>query len=435
MPPPVTERLSRGTLLRLEPRTGTLRSRSFRLAVLSGPDQGRSMVLEGTLLLGSHPEASFRLSDPSVSRYHLELQVHQEGVRIRDLNSTNGTFAGGAALHEVTAGNTRLRIFEQEEDLGPVGLTTTALGGTVGQSPSMRQLLGTLERVAATEATVLLEGETGTGKEVLARALHHHSERRHRPLVVLDCSALAPGVVESTLFGHARGAFSGAVGEQQGVFLEADGGTLFLDEVGELPLELQPRLLRALETRTITRVGETRARAVDVRFVAATHRNLEAEVAAGRFRQDLYFRLAVVQLRVPPLRERTEDIPLLVRHFVTQAGKADFPLSGELLQRLAEHTWPGNVRELRNTVERALAGQPLQVPVGLLPAAAVPAREELSARPFKEAKERLLEDFTREYLAEVLQRCGDNITAAARQAGLARPHFHELLRRYRLRAD
>jgi DNA-binding NtrC family response regulator len=437
---------SRGALLRLDPRTGTLKERQYRVTVLGGPDAGRAVPVGAKLVIGTHADAGLALRDTTVSRYHVELEGRPEGVFVRDLQSTNGTYLGQARLAEglleqetiLTVGKTQLRVEFREADLGRPR-EQGVFGPAVGASPAMTQLFGLLERVAPSDSTVLLLGETGTGKDVLARALHQHSRRASGPFVVVDCGAVAPSLIESELFGHVRGAFTGAIADRQGAFLEADGGTLFLDEVGELPLELQPKLLRVLEAGTVRRVGEDKERRVDVRVVAATNRVLEDEVAAGRFRQDLYYRLAVVLLQVPPLRDRLDDIPLLTRHFVQQMGRGDFELPRALLMRFGSYHWPGNVRELRNLVERALAGAELGElaedpgPPKARPAAG--AGEPLTDLPFKEAKERLVESFTREYLEALLERCGGNISQAAREAGIARNYVHRLVAKYGLKAS
>jgi DNA-binding NtrC family response regulator len=282
---------------------------------------------------------------------------------------------------------------------------------------------------------VLLLGDTGTGKEVIAETVHVMSARGGKPFVIVDCGNMAPNLIESELFGHTKGAFSGAVNDRKGAFLEADTGTIFLDEIGELPLELQPRLLRVLESGTVKRLGEDKPKKVDVRVIAATHRDLEAEVKAGRFRQDLWYRLGVVVVKIPPLRDRKEDIPLLVRAFVAQMGRGDFELPEELRKKLMEYHWPGNVRELRNVIERALAGTEVDVgsaqeaprPTGPLP-------EDLTGLPYKDAKERLVDSFTEQYVTTLLDRCGGNISEVARTAGIARAYVHRLVNKYGLKA-
>jgi two-component system response regulator GlrR len=439
-----------GALLRLDRDTGTLRSREYRLVITSGPDTGKSQLLSGVCLVGSHPDAGLPLNDPTVSRYHVELFARGDGVRVRDLGSTNGTFIAGARIAEViveeeavvTVGKTSLRISIVEQDLG-IPEELSQFGKVIGASQAMKGLFGILERVAPSDSTVVLLGETGTGKEVLAESIHQGSRRKDKPFVVVDCGAVAPSLIESELFGHVKGSFTGAVANRFGAFLEADGGTVFLDEIGELPLDLQPKLLRVLEGGTVKRVGEDKHRQINVRVIAATHRNLEKEVEAGRFRRDLYFRLAVVLVHVPPLRERHEDIPLLAKHFVKQMGRGDFELPRGLLQRFSAYAWPGNVRELRNVVERALAGaevEPQLVPdsspgsSGAPRAAVTPNGEAITDLPFKEAKERLVETFTREYLVALLDKCGGNISKMAREAGIARNYVHRLVSKYGLKA-
>src|SRR5262249_54875987 len=250
--------------------------------------------------------------------------------------------------------NTEVEISPADVQVTIGGFESEKFGQAIGGSKSMKELFGLLDRGSATEATVLLEGETGTGKELLAEAVHLRSPRRERPFVVVDCGALPRDLIGSELFGHVRGAFTGALNNKRGLIEEADGGTLFLDEVGELPLDLQPQLLRALEKREVRPIGEVRARKVNIRVIAATNRNLAEEVRGGKFREDLYFRLAVVRAQVPPLRKRKEDIPLLVRNFLVDLKREDFQLSSDVLAQLMAHEWPGNIRELRNIVERGL---------------------------------------------------------------------------------
>jgi DNA-binding NtrC family response regulator len=300
----------------------------------------------------------------------------------------------------------------------------------------MRRVFGILERVAPTEATVVLLGETGTGKEVLAHAIHTASRRNSQPFVVVDCSAISPQLIESELFGHVRGAFTGAISQRDGAFLQANGGTLFLDELGELPLEMQPKLLRALENGTVKRVGEDQPRRTQVRVIAATNRDLQEEVRAGRFRRDLYFRLAVMTVRLPPLRERPDDVPLLIRHFLHELGALHFPLSEPLQQQLRSYAWPGNVRELRNVIGRMLAGGEADLSPASPESGPVAAGgAELKHLPFKEAKERVFEAFTREYLIALFRECDGNISQMARTAGINRNHVQRLLDRYGLRGE
>jgi two-component system, NtrC family, response regulator GlrR len=433
---------SPGALLRLDPKTGTLKERKYKVAVVAGPDTGKSLSVEGSMKVGSHPDAGLALSDTTVSRFHVELQARPEGVLVRDLESKNGTYLSGTRVQEVivedqaviTVGKTALKISMVEEDLGVPELQAS-FGAVIGAAPVMHQLFGILEKVAPTDSTVMLLGETGTGKEVLAEAIHQKSKRAGRPFVVVDCGAVAPTLIESELFGHVRGAFTGAVSDRNGAFLEADGGTIFLDELGELPLDLQPKLLRVLEGGTVRRVGEDKHRRVDVRVIAATHRDLEAEIEAGKFRRDLYYRLAVVLVQVPPLRDRLDDIPLLANHFVKGMGRGDFELPRGLMARFAAYHWPGNVRELRNLVERALAGADVDpLPNESSSARSLQSNEGITDLPFKEAKERLVESFTKEYLVALLEKCNGNISQMAREAGIARNYVHRLVTKYGLKA-
>ncbi len=432
-----------GALLRLDRASGTLKERKYQVAIVGGPGTGTTRAIEGSLTIGSHPDAGLSLADTTVSRYHVELTARPDGVGVRDLESTNGTYLGGTRVTEVivedqatlSVGKTTLKVSMIEADLGKPAAQAT-FGPALGASASMKQLFGILDKVSPTDSTVLLLGETGTGKEVMARAIHLKSKRTNRPFVVVDCGSVAPTLIESELFGHVRGSFTGAIADRNGAFLEADGGTIFLDEIGELPLELQPKLLRVLEAGTVRRVGEDKHRRVDVRIVAATHRDLEAEVAAGRFRRDLYYRLAVVLVSVPPLRDRLDDLPLLTAHFVKSMGRGDFELPRSLMARFAAYHWPGNVRELRNLVERSLAG----ADVDPLPqesqsgARALSASDAITDLPFKEAKERLVESFTKEYLVTLLEKCNGNISQMAREAGIARNYVHRLVSKYGLKA-
>jgi DNA-binding NtrC family response regulator len=426
--------------LRLDPADGTLHRRRHRVVVLDGAHPGAEVTFDERLEIGTLPDCGLQLQDESVSRRHLLLEVTPRGVALRDLGSTNGTKVSGVRVQEalvegaavLTLGRTRVRLepFDEKVEVGEY--SGSQFGSAKGGSAPMRRLFALLSSVAPSDATILLTGETGTGKEELARSIHLASARKDRPFVVLDCGAIAPNLAESQLFGHTRGAFSGATNDRKGAFAEADGGTLFLDEIGELPPSLQPKLLRALEAGEVTPVGKDSSRLVDVRVVAATHRELATEVKAGRFRQDLFFRLAVLVVRVPPLRERLEDLPLLVRHFVAQLGRPEFDLSPEVLAELKQHPWPGNVRELRNVVERVLAGGGLELRAGEPPSSPVPA--ELAGLPYKDAKEKLVDSFTRDYLASLLERCDYNVSEVARVSGVARNYVHKLINRYGLKS-
>jgi two-component system response regulator AtoC len=327
------------------------------------------------------------------------------------------------------------------------GEGTSAFHAIIGKSARMLEVYRLLEQAAALDITVLLGGETGTGKELAARAVHYHSARKERRFVPVNCGALPPDLVESELFGHARGAFTGAATAKAGLFEEADGGTIFLDEVGELPLATQVKLNRALQEREIRRVGDTAAVRVDVRVIAATHRDLRAEVAGGRFREDLFYRLHVFPVRLPALRERLEDVPLLAAHFLEKHARAfRRAVTGfepDALGILAGYAWPGNVRELENAIERAvavargerIAAADLPAELSAADAAASPAGAALTTLPFREAVDEVRDRASREYLVALLREVGGNVTKAAERAGMERESLHRLLKRYGLRSD
>jgi DNA-binding NtrC family response regulator len=301
-------------------------------------------------------------------------------------------------------------------------------GNLYGRSPSIRRVFSLLERICASDSTVLIEGETGTGKELVAEALHDESAREKGAFIVFDCSAVSANLFESELFGHKKGAFTGAVEDREGAFEAADGGTLFLDEIGELPLDLQPKLLRALEKHEVRRVGSNHPVEVDVRIVAATNRDLGREVERGKFREDLFYRLNVVKLQIPPLRERAEDIPLLVDLFTTQMKKP--PLARETLRAFMTQAWPGNVRELRNAVERALSiGMAPKAPEEAPPQAAAAQTIDLSV-PLKAGLDRLIDDYERAYVTAALEKTGGNVTRAAELAGVNRKFIQRALHRF-----
>ncbi|MBK1716055.1 sigma 54-interacting transcriptional regulator [Thiocystis violacea] len=342
-------------------RTGRkIRLERIELDILSGPDAGREIRLTlPSVRIGTAPDNDVMLTDRTVSRHHAEILMTRDGLLLRDLGSTNGTSLNGLRIKEVflepatilALGSTQMRIGAGTEERTYEISKENRLGSLVGGAELMRELYGLIEVVAPTPTTVLITGESGSGKEMVASTLHELSGR-HGPLVVFDASVTDPEMVRNDLFGHIKGAFTGATGPREGAFRHAEGGTLFIDEIGELPLELQPRLLRALESREVVPVGSDQPVKVDVRVVAATHRNLEAMVEDGRFRADLYYRLSVMSLRVPPLRDIKSDIPLLVRNFADKLG-LPCRLSPEAEAALRAYHWPGNVRELRNVLERA----------------------------------------------------------------------------------
>jgi transcriptional regulator with GAF, ATPase, and Fis domain len=313
-------------------------------------------------------------------------------------------------------------------------------GRLIGRSVAMKKVFRLLETYAATDATVLIEGGTGTGKEVVAEEIHRHSPGRDKPFVVVDCSALARGIVESELFGHVRGAFTGAAADRKGAFELADGGTIFLDEIGDLSLDLQPKLLRALERKEIRRIGSNEVRRVDVRIIAATNKQLKKEVNAGNFREDLYFRLSVAKIEVPLLRDRREDIPLLVSTFLEElSGNGDpnqLPDAEQTLRWFQEYDWPGNGRELRNVVERTLLAQesPTELESGIGRAETPGAGPSgPPSGPFKTVKDRVIRDFELAYLRDLLERNGWNVSKAAREAQIERAYLQRLVKKHGLR--
>jgi DNA-binding NtrC family response regulator len=446
------------TQLLTDDASGVLVERSFRLRVVSGPDQGKEHALdEGTTMVGTHADNDLVLTDATVSRYHLEIRVRRDGIEIRDLDTTNGTKHGGAKVGNVVlTGAARLRLGKHTEmDVEPVDTSIDLnefsgdrFGDVLGTTLPMRRLFALLAKAAPTEATILLQGETGTGKEAIAEAVHRMSKRTRGPFVVVDCGSIPHELIASELFGHAKGSFTGANADKQGLIEAANQGTLFLDEIGELALDLQPQLLRVLDRRQVRRVGETQSVDVDIRVIAATHRDLRAMVKAGQFREDLYYRLAVVATHVPPLRERKGDIPALAAWFADKMGRGSFAQSPALVDLLERHDWPGNVRELRNVVERALslgdaALHDLSDGTSRMPTSGdetptpkrQPSHADVLELPFKEAKAALVESFERDYLEALLARHRGNISRAASEAGIDRNYIHRLVKKYGLEVD
>ncbi len=411
-----------------------------------GRPQARLVVEEGELCrIGSHPSNDLVLADPQVSQFHSKLRMADGTWRIVDLGSKNGTRVDGVRVRDadLPLPSCRLELgasVVRVRELGAVDWTDVPqgnrFGALVGASLPMRRLFATLERVATSDATVLLEGESGTGKEIIANELVQRGPRADGPLVIVDCSAISPSLVESELFGHARGSFTGADRDRVGAFEAAHGGTVLLDEIGELPLAIQPKLLRALEAREIRRVGESSARNIDVRVIAATNRTLEVEVNQRRFREDLYFRLSVVTVRVPPLRERLVDVPLLVSVFLDALGEpgAQRLFTEAVLEEMSRHDWPGNVRELRNYIERTVILRTAR-PASQSGAQRI-ARPNVPAIdldiPFRVGKEAAVEAFDRAYLTALIAWSDGNVSQAARRAGMDRIHLHRLLQRYGL---
>jgi DNA-binding NtrC family response regulator len=428
---------------------------SFRLVVVEGFDAGRELRLDGDeasrVLVGKGPTADFKLVDPSVSRRHLALEIERGRLRVTDLGSTNGTriddheivdaYARGGEV--VRIGSTALRV----ERLAPSPQAGSARGASgfarvIGASPAMQRLYPLCERLAASNVPVIVEGETGTGKEALAEALHEAGPRAAAPFVVFDCTTVAATLIESELFGHERGAFTGASSTRKGMFELAEGGTLLIDEIGDLDLALQAKLLRAVERSEVRRVGGAKPIKCNVRLLAATRRDLEQEVQKGRFRDDLFHRLAVARIELPPLRKRREDIPLLARHFWQALGGAEGGLTREIVEAWADRPWPGNVRELRNAVARRIALGDLDASTrhpsargeNAAPGAATsgePGDVEMADvlamdLPFPKARRVVLDAFVRRYVTRALAASGGNVAAAAASSGVARRYFQIL---------
>jgi DNA-binding NtrC family response regulator len=413
--------------------------RQLRISVVAGPDAGATFVVAGGAAIGSAPDNKVVLRDPEVSRYHLELEPGDAGVVLRDLGSLNGTFVGPLRLHgavvppstRVTVGSTTIVI--DDAGVAPLGAGFNAeVPSIVGISAAIRDVASQCAQLATSQVSVLIQGETGTGKELVAHAIHELGPRRDRPFVVIDCGSLPATLIASELFGHERGAFTGADQRHVGAFEQADGGTLFLDEIGELPLAVQPALLGVLERKRFRRVGGQKELHVDVRVVAATNRDLRAEANRATFRPDLYFRLGVARIVVPPLRERREDIEPLVAHFVEQTtGSRDVAryFGPTTLDALRAHPWTGNVRELRNVVERALAMGEVRFDSGAHQA--IPPGGELGT--YRDARARAIATFERDYFTRLLAACGNNASEAARRASMDRPYLLGLLKRHKLR--
>ncbi len=456
-----------------------LRVRRCRVDILAGPDKGMSRDLESSCIrVGARKGNELQLSDSGVSGIHFEITLDDRGYRLRDLDSTNGTFVSGLRVNDIYinpetiihVGSTKLRFQPLSESVEVQLAATASYGGMIGESVKMRQLFARLQKIAPSDATVLITGETGVGKELVAEAMHVMSPRRPGPFVVLDCGSIPQNLIESELFGHERGAFTGATSAHAGVFERAHQGVVFLDEIGELPLSMQPKLLRVLERKEVRRIGGSKTIHVDIRVVAATNRDLGVEVNRGRFREDLYYRLAVARVHVPPLRERREDIPTLINHFLDLIpGASPTAITDETIELMKRHDWPGNVRELRNVIERAvllsespmsktaLRGLPSSSPPpqpipesnskpSLPPGDTVPTAEYSGEErgievvvdtkiPFKVLKQELVSEFERRYITKLLDEHGHNISSAARAAGIDRMSIHKMLNRLGLGAS
>src|SRR3989338_3766351 len=316
-------------LLKMDETPEVVSLRKCQLTVIEGPMRGNKITLnKNRMTIGKRENNDFILTDKTVSRNHLEIEYSSDSFLLRDLDSTNGTYLNGSRVKEaylspgdmIKVGNSTIEFVAFDEKVKIEPSDKEEFGNLVGKSRKMRQIFAILEKISPTNATVIIEGETGTGKELVARAVHDHSSRKEKPFVVFDCSAVAPNLIESELFGHEKGSFTGAVKARRGAFEAAEGGTIFLDEIGELSLDLQPKLLRALEQREITRVGSNTPVKVDVRVICATNRNLRKEVAENRFREDLYYRLSVVKISIPSLRERSEDVEPIAERLLSSGN-------------------------------------------------------------------------------------------------------------------
>jgi transcriptional regulator with GAF, ATPase, and Fis domain len=410
--------------------------------------------------VGSHASNDLVLDDKTISRFHCRITREGNAWRITDAGSTNGTRLDGVKILAaeleaeavVVVGDSTIRVKPVSRGTVSRLASPPQFGGLIGHSPAMQGLFDLLERIAASEIDVLIHGESGTGKELVATELVQRSARADGPVVVVDCGSISPSLVESELFGHVRGAFTGADRDREGAFEAASGGTLFLDEIGELPLELQPKLLRALEAREVRRVGQTKMKRIDVRVIAATNRDLEREVNRGRFREDLYYRLAKVSVRVPSLRDRLEDVPLLVKSFLAalELREPSRLFSAAVVEELQRHDWPGNVRELKNYVERSVVLDDVPPPshrsgtmraqrppqdgdAALADAPAAEPPRPAPGVPFRVAKEAAIAAFERSYLAPLIERCNGNVSLAAREARMDRMYLHQLAQKYGLR--
>jgi DNA-binding NtrC family response regulator len=413
-----------------------------RFKVTKGRDAGKEMVLQKALIsIGTLPENDLVLTDAAVSRKHAVVEERSDGYLLRDLGSTNGSFLDNVRIREgyitpgsvIRLGQTEISFSPLEERIEVLTSTSEHFGGLIGSSPLMQEVYGFLERIAPTDVTVLLEGETGTGKELAARAIHAHSRRAGGPFVVFDCGAVAPNLIESELFGHEKGAFTDAVKARQGSFELADNGTIFLDEIGELSLDLQPKLLRALDQRETKRVGADKPVAVNVRVISATNKDLEKEVKAGRFREDLYYRLSVVRVNMPPLRKRKEDIETIAGQALAgisaEISKKITGLSPEAATALTAYSWPGNVRELKNVLGRAAAlsdsGRIEPKDLFLTQGKKTNTLDGLSGKT--------LEEIEKAAISATLRSVSGNKTEAAKMLGIAYSTLYEKMKKYGMR--
>lgn len=452
---------SKTELLKISDVSPVISLRKCQLNILEGQNRGKKMTLSKDVTkLGKRETNDLIISDKTVSREHLEIKYQADSFVLIDLGSTNGTYLNGNRVKEaylspgdlIKIGNTTIEFVVFDEGVKIEPSVKEAFGGMVGKSRRMREIFAILEKISPTHATVIIEGETGTGKDLVARAIHEHSIRKAKPFAVFDCSAVAPNLIESELFGHERGSFTGAVKSRQGAFEAANAGTIFLDEIGELGLDLQPKLLRALEQREIKRVGSNVPIKIDVRVICATNKNLRNEIKEGRFREDLYYRLSVVKIIVPPLRDRPEDIQALLEHFLktshlnkdAKGNLKVLKVDDEALKILTRYSWPGNVRELYNVMERTISfvdGNTISRAHldYIFPEVEHAGGEERTEwmpvdtdMPFKDAKAKVLGVFEKEYLVELLKKHNHNLSKASREAKIDRKHLRNLLKKYEI---
>ena len=421
----------------------------YRLVVIEGPDVGKHVEGGGEeVAVGTADANDLVLGDPSVSRHHVAIAPSAKGLIARDLGSTNGTALNGVMIERaylapsavITIGGTKLRFEPGGGEARAALSKESRWGRALGTSEAMRRIFAVLPKLAESDATILLEGETGTGKGLLASAIHEASPRNNGPFIVIDCGSIPPSLIESELFGHEKGSFTGATTQRLGAFEAARGGTIFLDEIGELPLDMQPKLLRALEEKLVKRIGGNEQIKLDIRVIAATNRDLRSEINRGRFRSDVYYRLNTFRLRVPPLRERRDDIALLIAHFYEQLSRTDTEPPAELIANLVKHDWPGNVRELRAAVERTVLLGDLNVWREITedspsPTPAPTAGTVDEGVSFRAAKERAVAEWEREYVRALVDQHGGNLSRAARAVRMDRNHLRELLVRHRIRVD
>jgi DNA-binding NtrC family response regulator len=450
---------SKTELLKIEETPDVVSLRKCQLVVSDGVDRGKKITLDRNVSkVGKRDTNDLILKDKAISRLHFEIEYTADSFLLRDMGSTNGTFLNGSKVKEayltpgdlIKAGNTTLEFVSFDEKVKIAPSEHDSFGKMVGKSKKMRQIFAILEKISPSQASVIIEGETGTGKDLVAQAIHENSQRKGKPFLVFDCSAVAPNLIESELFGHERGSFTGAVKSRRGAFEAANSGTIFLDEIGELTGDLQPKLLRALEQREIKRVGSNTPIKTDVRVICATNRNLRKEIGEGNFREDLYYRLSVVKIKLPPLRDRPEDIEGLVERFLTASPYNKTPegelkvtrVDDEAIKILQRYSWPGNVRELANVIERTASfvdGDTISRSHLDFIFAEMEHGEERTERmqvdtnmPFKDAKQQIVEDFEKKYLQDLLQKYNHNLSKAAREAGIDRKHLRNLCKKYEI---